>query len=55
MTIQTEVFVETLKALSTDLYSCSCKIFSNQDHDVDSITRDYSAAVFYWKCEILKE
>ena len=55
MTTQTAVFVETLKALSSDLRWCSCNIFSTQDHTVAVITHDESAALFSWKGESLKE
>ena len=54
MTIQTAVLIENLKALSSDLHWCSCKIFSTQDYAVAAIVRDESAAVFSWKGESLE-
>ena len=55
MTIQTEMLIETLKALSSDLRWCSYNIFSTQKHNVAVITHDESAAVFSWKGDILEE
>ena len=55
MTIQTKVFIETLKALSSELRQCSWKNFSAQDHTVAVITNDESAGVFSWKSDSLKE
>ena len=55
MTIQTAVFIETIKALRSDLCWCSCKIFSNQDKTVAVITYDKSAPVFSCKAESIKE
>ena len=55
MTIQTEVSIETVKALSSDLCWFSCNIFFIQDHDLASITHDEPAAVFSWKGESLEE
>ena len=34
MTIQTAVFIDTLKSLSSDHRWCSCNIFSTQEHNV---------------------
>ena len=55
ITIQTEVLIETLKALSSDLRWRSCNIFSTQDHTVAVIKHDEPAAVFPWKSESLEE
>ena len=55
MTIQAKVFIETLKVLIIDLRWFSCKISSTQYHNVAVITHDESAAVFYWKGDILEE
>ena len=55
MTIQTEVLIENLKALSSDLRWCSCNIFSNQDHNVAVITHAKYAAVFSRKGDSLEE
>ena len=55
MNIHMVVFIETLKALSSDLCVCSCKLSSNQDHSVAVINHDESAAVFSWKGESIEE
>ena len=55
MTIHTAVLIETIKALRSVLRWCSCKNFSTQEHTLDVITHDESAAVFSWKGESLKE
>ena len=55
MNIQTEVLVETLKTLISDLSWCCCNIFSTQYHDVDTIMHDESADMFSWKVDILEE
>ena len=55
MTIHTEVFITTLKALSSDLRWCSCKNFSTQYHTVDVITHDESTTVFSWEVKSLEE
>ena len=53
MNIQTSVLIGSLQALISDLCWCSCNIFSTQDHILDSIMGDKSAAVFPWKGEFL--
>ena len=55
MTTQTEVLIETLKALHSHLCCCSGNIFSNQDHAVAVIIRDEYAAVFSSKGKSLEE
>ena len=55
MTTQTEVLIESLKALISDLRWCSWNKFNTQDHTVDFITHDESAAVFFWKGGSLNE
>ena len=55
MTTHTAVLIDTLNSLSSDLHWCYCKIFSTQDHTVDVITHDESAAVFSWKVESIEE
>ena len=47
MTIQTELLIENLKALSSDLCWCYFNILSTQYHRVAFITHDESAAVFF--------
>ena len=47
MTIQTKVFIETLKALSSDLRWFSCNIFSTREHTVAVITHDEYATIFF--------
>ena len=49
MTTQTAVFIETIKALSSDLSWFSCNIFSTQYHTMDVITHDESDDLFSWK------
>ena len=55
LTIQTAVFIETLKSLSSDLHWCSFNIFYTQYHTVAVITHGEFDAVFSWKGESLKE
>ena len=55
MTIQTAVFIETLKALGSDPSFCSRKKISTQDHATASMMCDKSAAVFNWKGKILNK
>ena len=55
MTTRETVFIETLKALSSDLRWQSCNILSTQDHTVAVITHDESAAVFSFKGDSLEE
>ena len=49
MTMQTEVLIETLKALSSDLRWCSCNILSTQDYTLAVIAHDEYSDVFSWK------
>ena len=49
MTMQTEVLIDTLKALSSDLPWCSCNIFSPQENTVAVINYDEYDSVFSWK------
>ena len=55
MTIHTEVLIETLKALVSDLCWCSCNIFFTHEHTMAAITHDEYAAVFSWKGESIEE
>ena len=53
--IQMEVLIDNPKALISDLRWCSCNIFPAQEHTMDVITHDKSAAVFTWNIESLEE
>ena len=55
MTMQTEVLIENLKALSGDLRWCSCNILSSQDHTLAIIMHYECAAVFSWKGESIEK
>ena len=55
MTIHTSVLIEILKALSSDICWCSCKILSTKDHTVDVIKHDEYAALFSCKGDSIKE
>ena len=55
MTIQTEVLIETIKALNSELRWCSWNIFSTQYHAVAAITHDEFASVFSYKDDCLEE
>ena len=44
--IQAAVLIETIKALSSDLCWCSCKLLSTQDNTVAIIAHDEYDAVF---------
>ena len=55
MTIQTAVSIETLRALRSDPYWCSCIILSTQEHNVAVITHCESSAVFSWKGDSVEE
>ena len=52
---QTEVFIETITALFSDLCWCSCNILSTNNHAIYAIIRHEFDAVFSWKGEILVE
>ena len=54
MTTQTEMLIENLKDLISDLRWRFCNIFSTQDHTLAVIAHDESDAVFSWKGEILE-
>ena len=55
MNIQTEVLVETLKDLISDIPWCSCKIFSTQQNTAAFITRDEYSSMFSCKGESIEE
>ena len=55
MTIQTEVLIETLKDLRSDLRWYFWNIFSTQEYTVAVIVDDEYAAVFFCKGEIIEE
>ena len=55
MTIHTEVLIETLKDLISDLRWCSWKVFPTQYHTVAVIRHDELSGVFSWKGESLEE
>ena len=55
MTIQTEVLIETLKALNSDFCLCYCKKIYTQDHTVAIIMPDGSGAFPPWKGESFGE
>ena len=55
MSMHTEVLIETLKDLSSDLLWCYCNIFYSQEHTVAVINHDESASVFFWKGDSIEE
>jgi adenosylhomocysteinase len=62
MTVQTAVFIETLKMLGAELRWASCNIFSTQDHAAAAVVVGTGSAekpqgvpVFAWKAESLDE
>ena len=55
MTIQTEVLIETLKSLSSDLCWLSWKKISTQYQTVAVITHDESSGMFSWKGYSIEE
>jgi adenosylhomocysteinase len=62
MTVQTAVFIETLKMLGAELRWASCNIFSTQDHAAAAVVvgpgskdKPEGVPVFAWKAESLDE
>ena len=54
MTIQTAVFIETLKEFGAEVQWSSCNIFSTQDHAAAAIAAA-GIPVYAWKGETLEE